>query len=152
MDDISKRYGTGAGKKVSNISMGTKLLGKGCKSKSSTTVNQGNCSSINPLNSIRENEKIVDMEEQMPELVENVENDDSGASGGQQSQPLITFGQAHLNNMEATTENLGKSINVTFAVDNENFKNTPPNPHVLLKDVSQEQSQGDKLVALSEKL
>ena len=36
------------------------------------------------------------MEEQMPELVENVENDDSRASGGQQSQPLITFGQMHL--------------------------------------------------------
>ena len=34
------------------------------------------------------------MEEQVPELVENVENDDSDTSGGQQSQPLITFGQA----------------------------------------------------------
>ena len=29
----------------------------------------------------------MDMEEQMPELVDNTENDDSGASGGQQSQP-----------------------------------------------------------------
>ena len=92
------------------------------------------------------------MEEQMPELAENVENDDSGASGGQHSQPLITFGQAHLNNMGATTENFGQSINVTFAVDNENSRNTPPNPHVLLRDVSQEQSQGDKLVTLSDKL
>ena len=71
---------------------------------------------------------------------------------GQQSQPLITFGQAHLNDMGATTENLGQSINVTFAVNNENFRNNPPNPHVLLRDVSQEQSQGDKLAALSDKL
>ena len=54
--------------------------------------------------------------------------------------------------MGATTENLGQSINVTFVVDNENSRNTPPNSHVLLRDKSQEQSQGDKLVALSDKL
>ena len=54
--------------------------------------------------------------------------------------------------MGATTENLGQSINVTFAVDNENSRNTPPNPHALLRDVSQEQSQGDKLATLSDKL
>ena len=116
--------------------MGTKVLGKGhksksttavkgCKSKSTTTVNQGNCSSINPLNPIREDGEIVEMEEQMPELVDDTENDDSSANGGQQSQPLVTFGQAHLNNMGTTTENLGQSINVTFAVDNENSGNTP---------------------------
>ena len=92
------------------------------------------------------------MAEQMPELVDDTENDDSSANGGQQSQPLITFGQVCLNNMGSTTENLGQSINVTFAVDNENSRNTPPNPHVLLSDVSQEQSQGDKLAALSDKL
>ena len=92
------------------------------------------------------------MEEQMPELVYINANDNTKASGGQQSQPLITFGQAHLNNMGNTTENLGQSINVTVAVDNENVGNTPPNPHVLLKDENQEQSQGDKLVALSDKL
>ena len=65
------------------------------------------------------------MEEQMPELVDDTENDDSRASGGQQSQLLITFRQARLNNMGATNENLGQSMNVTFAVDNENSKNTP---------------------------
>ena len=101
---------------------------------------------------MRGNGETVDMKEQMPELVENVEIDDNSASGGQQSQPLITFGQAQLNNMGDTTENLGKSINVTFVVDNENSRNTPPNPHVLLKDVTQEQSQGDKLAAVSDKL
>ena len=92
------------------------------------------------------------MEEQMPELVDDTENDNSGANGGQQLQPFITSGQAHLNNMEATTENLGQCINVTVAVDNENSGNTPPNPHVLLRDVNQEQSQGDRLAALSDKL
>ena len=54
--------------------------------------------------------------------------------------------------MGATTENLGQSINVTFAVDNGDSRDTPPNPHVLLKDVNQELSQGDKLVAFSDKL
>ena len=92
------------------------------------------------------------MEEQVPELVNDTENDDSGTSGDQRSQPLITFGQAHLNNMGATTENLGQSINITFEVDNENSRNTPPNPHLLLRDVNQEQSQGDRLAALSDKL
>ena len=60
------------------------------------------------------------MEEQMPELVDDTENDDSGASGEQQLQPLKTFGQPRLNDMGATTEILGQSISVTFAVDNEN--------------------------------
>ena len=53
--------------------MGTKVLGKGQKSKSSTAAGQGNCSSKNPLNPIRENGEIEDMEEQMPELVDDTE-------------------------------------------------------------------------------
>ena len=59
------------------IQMGIKVLGKGKKSKSSTAANQSNCSSMSPLNPIRENGEIVDMEEQMPELVDDSENEDS---------------------------------------------------------------------------
>ena len=81
---------------------------------------------ISPLNPTGENGEIMDMEEKMPELVDDTENDDIGTSGDQRSQPLITFGQAHLNDVGATTENLGQSINVTFEVDNENSRNTPP--------------------------
>ena len=149
---MSDRDAFGTKNKTNKIQMGTKVLGKGQKSKSSTAASQSNCSSISPLNPIRKNGEIVDMEEQMPELVDDTENDDSGTSRDQQSQPLITFGQACLNDAGATTENLGQSINVTFEVDNENSRNTPTNPHVLLRDVSQEQSEGDKLVALSDKL
>ena len=65
----SERDETGTENKVNNVSIGTKILGKGQKSKSSTTIGQGNCSSANPLNLFRENGEIVDMEEQMPELV-----------------------------------------------------------------------------------
>ena len=79
----------------------------------------------------------------MPQLVDDSENEDRSTRVNQQSQPLTTFGQVQLNNMGATTENLGQSINVTFEVDNENFRKTPPNPHVLLNDVSQEQSESD---------
>ena len=67
----SERDRTGVGNKVNNISMGTKVLGKGQKSKSSTAAGQGTCSSTNQLNPIRENGEIVGMEEQVPELVEN---------------------------------------------------------------------------------
>ena len=123
--------------------MGTKVLGKGEKSKSSTAAHQSNCSSMTPLNPIRENREIVDMEEQMSELVDDSETEDSSTRVNQQSQPLITFGQAWLNNMETTIETLGQSINVTFEVDNENFRKTPPNLHVLLNGVSQEQSEPD---------
>ena len=148
----SERDQTGSGIKTNNIVMGTGILGKGQKSKLKTTVGQDTCSSSTHLNPIMENGEIVDMEEQVPDLVENVENDDSSASGGQQTQPLITFGQAYLNNMGDTTENLGQGMSVTFAVDNENSRDTPPNPHVLLKDVNKNQSAGDKLAALSDKL
>ena len=65
---------TGSENKTTKIQMGTKVLGKGHKSKSSSAVNQGNCSSINPLIPIRKNGEIMDMEEQMPELVDDTEN------------------------------------------------------------------------------
>ena len=83
---MTKRDETGPRNKVNNISMGTKILGKGQNSTSSTAASQGNCSSNNPLNPIRENGEIVDMEEQMPKLVDDTENNDSSTSGGQQSQ------------------------------------------------------------------
>ena len=94
---------SGAKNKTDNIQMGTKVLGKGQISKSSTTANQSNCSSISPLNPIRENGEIVDMGKQMPELVDDTYNDNSSTDRDKQSQPLITFGQACLNNMGDTT-------------------------------------------------
>ena len=72
------------------VHMGTKLLKKGHKAKSSTTTSQGHSSSTSPLNTIRENGEILQVEEQMPELVDI--SDDGDTNGDQQ--PLITFGQA----------------------------------------------------------
>ena len=72
------------------VHMGTKLLKKGHKVKSSITTGQGHCSSTSPLNSIRENGETEEVEEQIPELVDIY--DDVDTNGDQQS--LITFGQA----------------------------------------------------------
>ena len=116
------------------VHMGTKLLRKGHKVKSSITTGQGHCSSTSPLNSIRENEETEEVEEQMPELVDI--SDDGDTNGDQQS--LITFGQAPLTNMGDTIENEMKGVNVTFEVDNENtevYRDIPPNLHVLLKNL-----------------
>ena len=99
---------SGAKSKTNNIQMRTKVLGKGQKSKSSTTASQSNCSSISPLNPIRENGEMMDMKEQMPELIDDSENEDSDTSVNQQSQSLRTFGQAHLNNMGAPLKVLVK--------------------------------------------
>ena len=57
----------------SQIKIGTKALGKGKKSK--TAASQSNCSSMHALQPIRENEEIMDMEEQMPELVDISDNE-----------------------------------------------------------------------------
>ena len=116
------------------VHMGTKLLKKGHKAKSSTIKNQGHCSSTSPLNTIRENGEVVEVEEQMPDLVDI--SDDGDTNGDQQ--PLITFGQARLTNMGDTTENLSQGVNVKFEVDNGNTevsRDIPPNPHVLLKNL-----------------
>ena len=51
----SDRDAFGAKNKTNKKQMGTKVLGKGQKSKSSTTASQTNCSSISSLNPIREN-------------------------------------------------------------------------------------------------
>ena len=62
---------------TTKIKMGTKSLGKGKSSKvnSNTTASQSNCSSIQPLHSIRENGEESDMEEQVPELVDISDNE-----------------------------------------------------------------------------
>ena len=75
----SDRDETGAKNKPNQIQMGTKALDKEQISKSSTAAGQSNCSSNSPLNPIRENGEIVDMEEQMPELVDDTENNYSSA-------------------------------------------------------------------------
>ena len=111
----------------SQIKMGTKALEKGKKSKAAAS--QSNCSSMHPLHSIRENGEImdVDMEEQMPELVDTSDNE---------MPELVDISD---NEISSTRENLqgttteNQSVRVTF--EDENSRNTPPNPQVLMKNL-----------------
>ena len=79
---------------------------------------------------------MMDMEEQMPELVDISDNEISSTRENLQG---------------STTEN--QSVNVTF--EDENSRNTPPNPQVLMKTLRNLSSCDYffcKLVALSDKL
>ena len=64
------------------VKMGTKCLGKGRNSK--TTVIQSNCSSMHPLNTIRENGEESDMEEWMPELLDLSDDEINTGTGANQ--------------------------------------------------------------------
>ena len=64
------------------IKMGTKSLGKG--KKSNTAGIQSNCSSMHPLHPIGKNGEELDMEEQMPELVDITDNEISSTRDNQQ--------------------------------------------------------------------
>ena len=109
----------------SKIKMGTKALKKGKKSKA--TASQSNCSSMHPLHPIRENGEIMDMGEQMPGLVDTSDNE------------MLELVDISENEISSTRENLqgstteNQSVNVTF--EDENSRNTPPNPQVLMKNL-----------------
>ena len=94
----------------SKIKMGTKVLKKGKKSKAAAS--QSNCSSMHPLHPIRENGEIMDMEEQMPELVDISDNE-----------------------ISSTRENLQGCTTENDTFEKENSRNTPPNPQVLMKNL-----------------
>ena len=98
------------------IQMGTKSLGKGKKPKvnSITTASQGNCSSIQPLHSIRENGEESDMEEQVPELVDISDNEISSTRHNNNG-----------NGQGPTTENENeKERNENEKNENENSRHT----------------------------
>ena len=99
---------------TNNIQMGTKSLGKGKKSKvnSNTTASQSNCSSIQPLHSIRENGEESDMEEQVPELVDISDNEISSTKDNNRD-----------NGQGPTTENENEE-NENEKNENENSRHT----------------------------
>ena len=74
---------TPAEKKGPNgVKMGTESLGKG--KKSNTASIQSNCSSMHPLHPIGENGEEIDMEEQVPELVDINNNEISSTRDNQE--------------------------------------------------------------------
>ena len=98
----------------SKMKMETKALEKGKKSK--TAASQSNCSSMYPLHPIRENGGDNGYGRTDAELVDISDNEISSMRENQQG---------------STTEN--PSVNVTF--EDENSRNTPPNPQVLIKNL-----------------
>ena len=85
------------------------------RKKSNATASQSNCSSMHPIHPIRENGEESDMEEQTSELVDISDNEISSTKENLQG---------------TTTEN--QSVRITF--EDENSKNAPPNPQVLMKN------------------
>ena len=136
----------------SSSKQGTSILKKGPNSKSS--MNQvGTCSPIYLPESYGENEESDGVGDQVPPLID--ENDNTHTSdddvtvaefGIRKEQPLITFGQAKLNNMGSSTQTLEKSVNVTFALDRNDNK-TPPNPYVKLQNVDQRAAGDGKVLS-----
>ena len=105
----------------SKLKMGTKALKKGKKSKAAAS--QSNCPSMHPLHPIRENGEIMDIEEQMPELVDTSDNEMS---------ELVDISE---NEISSTRENLQGFTTENATFENENSRNTPPNPQVLMKNL-----------------
>ena len=103
---------------TNKIQMGTKSLGKGKNSKvnSNTTASQSNCSSIQPLHSIRENGEESDMEKQVPELVDISDNEISSTKDNNRD-----------NGQGPTTENENEK--------NENGNSRHTHTIVLMKNV-----------------
>ena len=105
----------------SKIKMGTKALKKGKKSKA--VASQSNCSSMHPLHPIRENGEIMDMEEQMPELVDTSDNE---------MPELVDISE---NEISSTRGNLQGFTTENATFENENSRNTLPKPQVLMKNL-----------------
>ena len=112
--------------KPTKIKMGTKSLGKGknSKAKSNTTASQSNCSSIQPLHSIRENGEESDMEEQVPELVDISDNEISSTRDNNRG-----------NGQGPTTENENER-NENEKNKNENSRHTH-RPIILMTNLKQ---------------
>ena len=85
---------------TNKIKMRTKSLGEGKNSKvnSNTTASQSNCSSIQPLHSIRENGEESDMEEQVPELVYISDNEISSTKDNNRDNGQGTTTETENNN------------------------------------------------------
>ena len=140
-----------SGGKKGNVTMGM------CKSLGMAAIALGaTCSSNNSFQSPGENGEDVNMEEQVPELIDI---DNEGACGSHSSGIV---GQAKLSNKGNTTKIIGKPLNVQFEIVNTGDSgNMPaksvPNPHVALKAVAfrnldPNASSGDRLEAFSDKL
>ena len=128
---------------------GTSILKKGINPKSSSGKRVSPCPSMSPPCSIGENGEEGEMEEQMPKLIDQNENIHTSEDDTIECE-LEAASKARIIEMGESTQKLGQSATVTFALTEKEKQNPPPNPYVKLSNIHQ-RSDGVKK-GLSDKL
>ena len=114
---------------------GASILKKGINPKSSTGKRVSPCPSMSPSHSIGENEG-GEMEEQVPQLIDQNENIHTSEDDTIEFE-LEAASKARIVEMGESTQKLGKSATVTFALTEKEKQNPPPNPYVKLSNIHQ---------------
>ena len=91
---------------------------------------------MSPSHSIGENGEEGEMEEQVPQLIDQNENIHTSEDDIIEFE-LETLSKARLVEMGESTQKLGKSATVTFALTEKEKQNPPPNPYVKLSNIHQ---------------
>ena len=115
---------------------GASILKKGINPKSSTGKRVSPCPSMSPSHSIGENREEGEMEEQVLPLMDQNENIHTSEDDIIESE-LEALSKARLSEMGESTQELGKSATVTFALTEKEKQNPPPNPYVKLSNIHQ---------------
>ena len=116
--------------------VGASILKKGKNPKSSTGKRVSPCPSMSPSHSIRENGEEGEMEEQVPQLIDQNENIHTSEDDIIEFE-LEAASKARIVEMGESTQKLGKSATVTFALTEKEKQNPPPNPYVKLSNIHQ---------------
>ena len=115
---------------------GTSILKKGINPKSSSGKRMNPCPSMSPPCSIGENGEEGEMEEQVPQLIDQNENIHTSEDDTIEFE-LEAASKALIHEMGESTQKLGKSATVTFALTEKEKENPPPNPYVKLSNIHQ---------------
>ena len=116
--------------------VGASILKKGKNPKSSTGKRVSPCPSMSLSHSIGENGEEGEMEEQVPQLIDQNENIHTSEDDIIEFE-LETLSKVRLVEMGESTQKLGKNATVTFALTEKEKQNPPPNPYVKLSNIHQ---------------
>ena len=122
---------------------GASILKKGINPKPSTGKRVSPCPSMSPSRSIGENGEEGEMEEQVPQLIDQNENIHTSEDDTIEFE-LEAASKARIIEMGESTQKLGKSATVTFALTEKEQQNPPPNPYVKLSKIHQRSNGVDK--------
>ena len=116
--------------------VGASILKKGINPKSGTGKRISPCPSMSPSHSIGENGEEGEMEEQVTQLIDQNENIHTSEDDIIEFE-LEAASKARIVEMGESTQKLGKSATVTFALTEREKQNPPPNPYVKLSNIHQ---------------